>query len=80
MCLLLLATLFAMVLIRLTTTAAAKTPKEIRVGLVIGRNETAIGQDNLHGQNLVSRHAVQAGQWRVTSPRHVSTGNANGLQ
>lgn len=65
--------------VKLTTTATTDGPEEIGVALLGHGDKATVGQDNLHGEDLISSQTVNAGQGRMATAEHVSTSNTDSL-
>lgn len=60
-------------------TTTSQSPEQVGVGGRRGGHELAVGQDNLHGEDLVSSHTVDRGQGRVATTEDVATHDTDGL-
>lgn len=65
---------------RLTSTTSTERPKEIRVALGGHRGKYTIGQNNLHGKDLVGGQTVDTAQRRVSTSKNVTSTDTNGLE
>ena len=64
---------------KLTTTATTDGPEEIGVALLGHGDKATVGQDNLHGEDLISGQTVYTGQGRMATTKHVATSNTDSL-
>lgn len=63
----------------LTTTTTAEGPEEIRVALLRHSDKATVGEDNLHGEDLISGQTIDTGHGGVATAKEVTTTNADSL-